>query len=166
VTLTATPASGSVFRWSGACWAAGCNVTMSQARSVSATFTLQSSAPVCLVPKVKGEACRGEERAHASPLQGGQGHQEVLEGEEGARDPQRPKPGTNLPAGEGQPRGRKAGSPSRPTGEADALALAAATARSPRRSPHAAGRVGGGDAEAQPVLASRFVSLYFGASRG
>ncbi len=40
VTLTATPANGSVFTgWSGACTGTGtCQVTMSQARSVTATF--------------------------------------------------------------------------------------------------------------------------------
>jgi hypothetical protein len=42
VTLTATPATGSVFTsWSGACSGTGaCTVTMNNARSVSATFTL------------------------------------------------------------------------------------------------------------------------------
>jgi hypothetical protein len=44
VTLTATPATGSVFDgWSGACTGTGsCVVTMDQARSVTATFTLQT----------------------------------------------------------------------------------------------------------------------------
>ncbi len=45
VRLTATPATGSIFAgWSGACSGAGaCQVTMNQARSVSATFTLPTS---------------------------------------------------------------------------------------------------------------------------
>src|SRR5262249_39179826 len=45
VTLSETPASGSVFSgWTGACsGTGGCTVTMSQARSVTATFTPQSS---------------------------------------------------------------------------------------------------------------------------
>jgi uncharacterized repeat protein (TIGR02543 family) len=44
VTLTATPATGSTFTgWSGDCTGTGsCVVTMSQARSVTATFTLQT----------------------------------------------------------------------------------------------------------------------------
>ena len=43
VTLTPTPAAGSVFAgWSGACTGTGtCQVTMSQARNVTATFNLQ-----------------------------------------------------------------------------------------------------------------------------
>jgi len=44
VALTATPATGSTFTgWSGDCTGTGaCNVTMDQARSVTATFTLQT----------------------------------------------------------------------------------------------------------------------------
>ena len=107
VTLTATPASGSVFSgWSGACSGTGaCNVTMSQARSVTATFTLQGSAPVCLVPKLKGQdARRREGRAHVGPLRGRQGHEEVLQGQEGTRDLAEAGSG-NEPGGgcEGQP---------------------------------------------------------------
>jgi hypothetical protein len=47
VTLTATPASGSSFAgWSGSCTGTGsCKVTMSQARSVTATFTKESTPP-------------------------------------------------------------------------------------------------------------------------
>lgn len=68
VTLTAAPASGSVFSgWSGACsGTGGCTVTMSQARSVTATFTLQGSAPVCLVPKLKGKTLAAARSALAS----------------------------------------------------------------------------------------------------
>ena len=47
VTLTATPASGSTFtEWSGACSGTGpCEVTMREARSVTATFTADPSPP-------------------------------------------------------------------------------------------------------------------------
>jgi List-Bact-rpt repeat protein len=62
VTLTATPASGSTFAgWSGACTGTSCKVTMSQARSVTATFEkapTPSPAPgtavVARTAKVKG----------------------------------------------------------------------------------------------------------------
>jgi hypothetical protein len=50
VALTATPTAGSIFAgWSGACSGTGsCNVTMSAARSVTATFTsLMDTNPAC-----------------------------------------------------------------------------------------------------------------------
>ena len=58
VTLTATPASGSTFAgWSGACSGTGtCQITMSQAQAVTATFaTTLAPAPACIVPKLKGK---------------------------------------------------------------------------------------------------------------
>jgi hypothetical protein len=75
VTLTATPASGSTFAgWSGACTGTGaCKVTMSQARSVTATFEKAPTPPpaagtavVARTAKVKGGkaqlklTCKGE----------------------------------------------------------------------------------------------------------
>lgn len=75
VTLTATPASGSTFGgWSGACTGTGaCKVTMSQARSVTATFEKVPTPPpsagtaaVARTAKVKGGkaqlklTCKGE----------------------------------------------------------------------------------------------------------
>ena len=76
VTLTATPASGSTFAgWSGSCTGTGtCKVTMSQARSVTATFEKVSTPPppaagtavVAGTAKVKGGkaqlklTCQGE----------------------------------------------------------------------------------------------------------
>ena len=74
VTLTATAASGSTFSgWSGACAGAGaCKVTMSQARSVTATFAKEPASPppgtVSVAPTAKvksGKAllkltCNGE----------------------------------------------------------------------------------------------------------
>jgi hypothetical protein len=102
VTLTATSASGSVFSgWSGACsGTAGCNVTMSQARSVTATFTLQSSPPVCLVPKVKGKtlvAAKGAlAQAHCTT---GKVTKRFSKVKKGRVISQGPKPGTNLASG-------------------------------------------------------------------
>ncbi len=64
VTLSAKAAAGSAFaHWSGACTGAGtCKVTMTEARSVTATFTGSSSAapppPSCVVPKLKGKSPR------------------------------------------------------------------------------------------------------------
>ncbi len=75
VTLAATPASGSIFSgWSGDCTGTGsCVVTMSAARSVTATFTKESTPPpgpgtavVASTAKVKGGkaqlklTCKGE----------------------------------------------------------------------------------------------------------
>ena len=102
VTLTATPASGSVFSgWSGACsGSGGCNVTMSQARSASATFTLQSSAPVCLVPKVKGKKLAAAKSALTRVhCKAGKITRRFSKVKKGRVISQRPKPGTNLPAG-------------------------------------------------------------------
>lgn len=102
VTLTATPASGSVFSgWSGACsGTAACSVTMGQARSVTATFSLQSSAPICLVPKVKGKplvAARSAlTRAHCTT---GKVTKKFSKVKKGRVISQGPKPGTNLAAG-------------------------------------------------------------------
>ena len=102
VTLTATPESGSVFSgWSGACSGTGaCNVTMSQARSVTATFTLQGSAPVCLVPKLKGKtlaAARGAlTSAHCAT---GKVTKKFSRVKKGRVISQRPAPGTSLAAG-------------------------------------------------------------------
>lgn len=64
VTLTATSASGSRFAgWSGACSGTGtCSVTMNQAESVSAKFTLKR---LCIVPKLKGKSVRAAKRALA-----------------------------------------------------------------------------------------------------
>jgi protein MpaA len=62
VSLTATPASGSTFAgWSGAgCLGTGsCQVTMSAAESVTATF----DEAACLVPKVAGEPLKAAQRA-------------------------------------------------------------------------------------------------------
>jgi hypothetical protein len=102
VILTATPASGSLFSgWSGACsGTGGCSVTMSQARSVTATFTLQSSAPVCLVPKVKGKKLAAAKsvltQAHCTL---GKVTKKFSKVKKGRVIVQRPKSGTNLAAG-------------------------------------------------------------------
>ena len=57
VTLKATPASGSRLKsWAGACSeTSGCSVTMTQARSTTATFELK---PACIVPRVKGASLK------------------------------------------------------------------------------------------------------------
>jgi protein MpaA len=63
VTLTATAATGSTFAgWSGAgCSGVGtCEVTMSAAESVTATFDLVQA---CVVPEVAGESLQAAERA-------------------------------------------------------------------------------------------------------
>jgi PKD domain/PASTA domain/Divergent InlB B-repeat domain len=102
VTLSATPASGSVFSgWSGACAGnGGCTVTMSQARSVTATFTLQSSAPVCLVPKVKGKTLAAAKRALTQAhCKAGKVTKKFSKVKKGHVISQRPKPGRDLAAG-------------------------------------------------------------------
>jgi hypothetical protein len=61
VTLTAVASARSRFAgWSGACSGTGrnCTLTMSEARSVSATFKA-----LCVVPKVKGKTVRAAKRA-------------------------------------------------------------------------------------------------------
>jgi hypothetical protein len=54
VTLTPTPAAGSTFAgWSGDCTGTGpCTVTMSQARSVTATFNVLVAPPIVVPPSV------------------------------------------------------------------------------------------------------------------
>jgi Divergent InlB B-repeat domain len=94
VTLTATPATGSTFSgWSGACAGTGaCKVTMSATRSVTATFTKESTTPpppgpgtavVASTAKVKGGkallkltctgegACKGSLKLTAKVKSGG-----------------------------------------------------------------------------------------------
>jgi uncharacterized delta-60 repeat protein len=60
VTLTAIASAGSRFAgWSGACAGTGsCSLTMSAARSVTATFKV-----LCVVPKLKGKTLRAAKRA-------------------------------------------------------------------------------------------------------
>src|SRR5262249_53317251 len=87
--------------WSGACAGSGsCTLTMSQARSVNATFTLKSSAPVCIVPKLKGKtlkAARGAlTKAHC---QAGKVTKKFSTVKKGRVISQRPKAGKDLPAG-------------------------------------------------------------------
>jgi PKD repeat protein len=101
VTLTPTPASGSVFSgWSGDCsGTGGCTVTMSQARSVTATFTLQSSAPICLVPKLKGKSLAAAKSALTqSHCEAGKITKKFSKVKKGHVISQRPQPGTNLAA--------------------------------------------------------------------
>jgi hypothetical protein len=73
VTLSAKPATGSAFaHWSGACSGAAktCSVTMTEARSVTATFSgPPASAPAsaaCLVPRLKGKSLAKARRALAA----------------------------------------------------------------------------------------------------
>jgi hypothetical protein len=101
VTLTETPASGSVFSgWTGACsGSGGCTVTMSQARSVTATFSPQSSA-ICLVPKLKGKTLVAAKVALAQAhCKTGKVTKAFSTAKKGHVISQRPKPGTNLAAG-------------------------------------------------------------------
>jgi hypothetical protein len=102
VTLTETPGSGSVFSgWSGDCsGTGGCTVTMSQARSVTATFTLQSSSPICLVPKVKGMKLAAAKSALTQAhCMVGKVTKQFSSVRKGRVISQRPKAGTNLAAG-------------------------------------------------------------------
>jgi Divergent InlB B-repeat domain/PASTA domain len=71
LTLTAKPAKGSTFaRWSGACsgTAKTCKLTMSEAKSVGATFAAPppaaspSAAGSCLVPKLRGKSLKQAKR--------------------------------------------------------------------------------------------------------
>jgi subtilase family serine protease len=99
VTLTATPASGSVFSgWSGACSGTGtCGVTMSQARSVTATFSL---GPVCLVPKVKGKTLSAARGALTrAGCKAGAVTKKFSKVKKGRVIAQKPKAGTDLPEG-------------------------------------------------------------------
>jgi hypothetical protein len=73
VTLSAMPATGSTFaHWSGACTgtAKSCAVTMSEARSVIATFTAPQGAAAasaqCLVPGLKGKSLAKARKALAA----------------------------------------------------------------------------------------------------
>jgi beta-lactam-binding protein with PASTA domain len=73
---------------------------MSQARSVTATFTLQSSAPVCIVPKVKGKKLAAAKSALTQAhCRVGRVTKKFSKVKKGRVISQRPKPGTNLPAG-------------------------------------------------------------------
>jgi hypothetical protein len=102
VTLSANPASGSVFSgWSGDCsGTGGCTVTMSQARSVTATFTLQGSGPVCLVPKVKGKTLDAAKSALTNAhCKAGKVTKKFSKVKKGHVISQAPKPGTSLAAG-------------------------------------------------------------------
>lgn len=72
---------------------------MSQAQSVSATFTLQSSAPVCLVPKVKGKTlARAKSALTQAHCQAGKVTKKFSKVKKGRVISQRPKPDTNLAA--------------------------------------------------------------------
>jgi hypothetical protein len=99
VTLTATPAAGSVFsRWFGACSGTGsCLVTMTGARAVTAKFT---RAP-CVVPKLKGKELKTAKRelldARCRPGTITREQSKVVE--KGRVISQRPKPGTQSRAG-------------------------------------------------------------------
>jgi subtilase family serine protease len=101
VTLTETPASGSLFSgWSGACSGTGaCSVTMSQARSVTATFTLKP-APACVVPKLKGKTLVAAKSAlsHAH-CTAGKVTKKFSSVKKGRVISQKPKAGTQLPGG-------------------------------------------------------------------
>jgi len=73
---------------------------MSQARSVTATFTLQSSAPICLVPKLKGKTLAGAKSALTQAnCKVGKVTRKYAKAKKGRVISQRPKPGTNLAAG-------------------------------------------------------------------
>ncbi|HKD95834.1 MAG TPA: PASTA domain-containing protein [Gaiellaceae bacterium] len=101
VTLTEAPASGSVFSgWSGACsGTGGCSVTMNQARSVTATFTLKPP-PGCVVPNLKGKTLSSAKSAlkHAH-CNAGKVTKKFSKVKKGRVISQKPKAGTDLPAG-------------------------------------------------------------------
>jgi uncharacterized delta-60 repeat protein len=98
VTLTAVASAGSQFAgWTGDCSGTGsCTVTMSAARSVSATFNV-----LCVVPKVKGKTLRAAKRAlsraHCSAGKVTKAFSAKVK--KGRVISQRPRPGTNLAAG-------------------------------------------------------------------
>ena len=64
VTLTATPAAGSVFTgWSGACSGTEtCQVQMSADETVAATFSLTPEPPACIAPRTKGKSLENARR--------------------------------------------------------------------------------------------------------
>ena len=99
VTLTASPAGGSLFGgWSGACSGTGtCIVTMGQAVSVAAKFTLK---PACIVPRVKGKKLKVAKRALAKArCKPGKITRKYSKVKKGRVISQKPKPGKHLPAG-------------------------------------------------------------------
>jgi PASTA domain/Divergent InlB B-repeat domain len=98
VTLTASPAGGSLFGgWSGACSGTGtCIVTMGQAASVAAKFTLK---PACIVPRVKGKKLKVAKRALAKArCKPGKITRKFSKVRKGRVISQKPKPGKHLPA--------------------------------------------------------------------
>jgi beta-lactam-binding protein with PASTA domain len=73
---------------------------MSQARSVTATFTLQGSGPVCLVPTVKGKTLDAAKSALSSAhCKAGTVTKKFSKVKKGHVISQAPKPGTSLAAG-------------------------------------------------------------------
>jgi uncharacterized delta-60 repeat protein len=98
VTLSATASAGSSFTgWSGACSGTGsCTLTMSAARSVTATFKV-----LCVVPKAKGKKLRAAKRAinQAHCSVGKVTRVSSAKVKKGRVISQRPKPGTQLAAG-------------------------------------------------------------------
>jgi hypothetical protein len=65
VTLTAAAASGSTFAgWSGACSGTGtCSVSLTAAKTVTATFNKKPVVKKCVVPKVTGKALKKAKHA-------------------------------------------------------------------------------------------------------
>jgi uncharacterized delta-60 repeat protein len=98
VTLTAAASARSSFAgWSGACSGTGtCTLTMSAARSVTATFKV-----LCVVPKLKGKTLRAAKRAlkkaHCSPGKVTRAFSAKVR--KGRVISQKPKPGKKLAAG-------------------------------------------------------------------
>ena len=73
---------------------------MSQARSVTATFTLQSSPPPCIVPNVKGKTLAVAENAlRQVHCKAGKVTKKYSRVKKGRVISQRPAPGTNLATG-------------------------------------------------------------------
>ena len=67
---------------------------------MTAAFTLQSSAPVCLVPKVKGKTLAAAKSALTTAhCKAGKVTKKFSKVKKGHVTSQRPKPGTNLAAG-------------------------------------------------------------------
>jgi|SRR5579884_1030485 len=103
VTLTAAPAAGSTFAgWTGACSGSGaCTVTMSGARSVTATFEQAAAAPACVVPKLVGSSLAAAKRllrTHGCRV-GTITYTASKKGKAGRVLHQKPKPHTRLPEG-------------------------------------------------------------------